>query len=982
MTEVLSSSAAAPVGSLTDRRRTNFLRRSSLSLSSENSSGANDEDVTITLNKNNPVSPTSTLDELSHLAISAQITEVIYSISDVQTRIFEIQELRHQAEASQSSGPSAAVSSDGHGQPTDSSTTNIDQALINLDERLESIASTIANIEHVLAPVIASAKTPTTSKTLTQVTVFTEDPTGALLRKHSSMLQDWDAVQEEAETLKGELREDKWLAVFRTVGEQAEAMMVSLEKAVTHCQDFIWQIQRHRKADDGHSGISSGSMSGEKPINYEMFQSLLSSYEAKKRYYMPATTKVLAILDRSVRDRVTKNGECLRRHAEARARWKNLRERLNRIDSEMEQVRLYFVAKEREQEPEPSEAGSALSRQTSRSNYTSKSNYLSTPSTRVSALTSRSRADSSGSGGTASAFSRSMSPLKRFASKVTASVRSSGSNTGANTPSRTASSVSIPSPQPPPSTNLSAFSSSVSVADSAGPPKPPPRSPFRPPANKISAISSPTAEVEDGAREKKKRESSIFPFLSKPPPPSALGRSNNRAPSRNSMSGGDSSASGSSKPRWNSNVKVEYAQPPSQNATIRATPTRQSIINHAFRPTSPEERRSLSRSESRPPTSQGRHQTFNSVSTVDLNGAATPQRPRSRAASRAGARTPSGMYGTAPRTRPVTPSHIPAPVNYMGGRSPSRAASDSDYEDEIPTSLMQRAMESLGQGSKTPDENLRQRRQSNSMIPVPKLNITSGSRPGTALSMASRSGSPLQPGDMQKNPKESPSAWKRLSVPQDSPSNPFKDTPGGRAGARSQTPESMLRARTMQIPLYLENTSPGTSGGSPSSPHLTPGSKVRNAPSSYKGDGRTLVSSPGSNSAGGDGNAGRPPSRSISRLNSYGFGRMTPSLETPNHVYVPAKTDELDVEVAKIVNGMAHGFLFERVDPPRKTPARAGEEIKAQYAISNALNRKVITCRLVIISRGGTENKKVMCRVGGGWLELPMYILNRQAGLS
>ncbi|KAG8848059.1 hypothetical protein FRC20_002637 [Serendipita sp. 405] len=311
------------------------------------------------------------------------------------------------------------------------------------------------------------------------------------------MLQDWDAVQEEAETLKGELREDKWLAVFRTVGEQAEAMMVSLEKAVTHCQDFIWQIQRHRKADDGHSGISSGSMSGEKPINYEMFQSLLSSYEAKKRYYMPATTKVLAILDRSVRDRVTKNGECLRRHAEARARWKNLRERLNRIDSEMEQVRLYFVAKEREQEPEPSEAGSALSRQTSRSNYTSKSNYLSTPSTRVSALTSRSRADSSGSGGTASAFSRSMSPLKRFASKVTASVRSSGSNTGANTPSRTASSVSIPSPQPPLSTSLSAFSSSVSVADSAGPPKPPPRSPFRPPANKISAISSPTAEVED-----------------------------------------------------------------------------------------------------------------------------------------------------------------------------------------------------------------------------------------------------------------------------------------------------------------------------------------------------------------------------------------------------------------------------------------------------------------------------------------------------
>ncbi len=57
---------------------------------------------------------------------------------------------------------------------------------------------------------------------------------------------------------------------------------------------------------------------------------------------------------------------------------------------------------------------------------------------------------------------------------------------------------------------------------------------------------------------------------------------------------------------------------------------------------------------------------------------------------------------------------------------------------------------------------------------------------------------------------------------------------------------------------------------------------------------------------------------------------------------------------------------FERVDPPRKTPAKAGEEIKAQYAVSNALGRKLITCRLVTVTRAGTQSKKVMCRVGGG----------------
>lgn len=980
MTSVLHSGS---LSSLDGGMGDNLLHASSISLDSQSSLGPNDEDVTLTFKQNGPFSPTKPLDELSFLAISAQITEVTYSISDVQTRIFEIQELRHKSEANQSSG-NAPSSASSQGHATDTSTTNIDQALINLDERLESISSSIESINSVMAPLIASAKTPTTSKTVTE-TNYAEDATGTLLRKHATMLQDWDTVQEDADTLKGELREDKWLAVFRTVGEQAEAMMVSLEKAVTHCQEFIWQVHRNRKAltDDGHSGLSSGSMSGEKPINYEMFQSLQSSYEAKKRYYMPATTKVLAILDRSVRDRVTKNGECLRRHAEARARWKNLRERINRIDNEMETVRLFLVTKDKEQEPEPSEAGSALSRQTSRSNYTSKSNYLSTPSTKVSNLTNRSRTGSS-SAGTASAFSRSMSPLKRFASKVSASVRSGVSTPAVDDSSRNASSISVHSSQ----VSRPDFSPSLSgvSGNESGPPRPPPRSPFRPPGNKITAISSGGVDGAGTTKEKKKRDSSIFPFLSKPPPPSALGRSTNRAPSRASLSGGDTSASSSSKPRWNASTKVDNDAPlpplpPSQNATIRATPSRPSIVNQVFRPLSPEGRRSLSRTENRPPTSQGK---YTPRSSVDIHSPTTPSRPGSRAQSRAGARTPNGgVYGTSPRTRPVTPSHIPAPVSYFNKRSPSRAGSESDMDDEeLPTTLMQRAFTpSATRDLKTP-ENPHRRRPSNSMIPVPKLNVTSGSRPGTSMSM-NRSGSPANSHEGGRmSPRESPSAWRNSPAVRDTTSTPYKESPPTRAGARSQTPESMLRARAMQMPGYVESPSPNSG---PSGASATPGTKPRpSAPSSFKGEGRTLVFGPGNGnpSSGANGTPGRPQSRSASRLNSYGFGRMTPTLDAPGQVYVPVRTDELDVEVANVINGMAHGFTFERVDPPRKTPAKAGEEIKAQYAVSNALGRKLITCRLVTVTRGGAQSKKVMCRVGGGWLELQMYILNRQAGLS
>lgn len=207
-------------------------------------------------------------------------------------------------------------------------------------------------------------------------------------------------------------------------------------------------------------------------------------------------------------------------------------------------------------------------------------------------------------------------------------------------------------------------------------------------------------------------------------------------------------------------------------------------------------------------------------------------------------------------------------------------------------------------------EATKRRRPSESLIPVPKLNVTSNSRPGTALSMSysHHSGSPSQSvdGTGRKSPRESPSAWRS----KDSPSNPFnKDSsPPARAGARSQTPEAMLRSRALHLPVYLEgnNASP-----SPGASNATPGTKARqNAPSSFKGEAKTLVFGPGPSNSGANGTSAgaRPSSRTTSRNASYGFGRMTPSLDGAPP-YVAVKTDELDVEVAKVVNGMAHGFL-------------------------------------------------------------------------
>jgi hypothetical protein len=51
-------------------------------------------------------------------------------------------------------------------------------------------------------------------------------------KRYEDVEDDWNQVVAEVEGAKRELREDRWLDVFRTSAAQAEEMMLSLEKAV------------------------------------------------------------------------------------------------------------------------------------------------------------------------------------------------------------------------------------------------------------------------------------------------------------------------------------------------------------------------------------------------------------------------------------------------------------------------------------------------------------------------------------------------------------------------------------------------------------------------------------------------------------------------------------------------------------------------------------------------------------------------------
>ncbi|KAG0709405.1 hypothetical protein DFH29DRAFT_978910 [Suillus ampliporus] len=824
---------------------------SSASSSSGSLNRADEENLTITASRSllaRNKGRRKSNEDIRLLAVSTHITELSYSISDIQTRIFEIQELRHK---SQSSGDAAAT------------TVVIDKALMTLDERLEAVAHGMKSVSESVAPFQNQANdTPDSEQAI-------------LIRKHAVLVTEWEAVQNETDVLREELKEDKWLTVFRTVTEQADGMMGSLEKAVNRCQDFIWQVHRGG-ADDSlpHSSYRGSVSSDKNPLSIEVFNELLSSFEAKKKHYVPATSKVLAIIDNGVQNRVTKNGETLRRHGESAKRWRILKERMAKTEKEMEAVRKILMG-----DIAASETGSTASGNTT-------NGYLATPLNHTSKGRAPSRATSS-----TGALSRSISPLRKFARKIAGHVRS----------------PPVPVTPLPVSRELSSVSRDSS--QSQGPSSEPFKT-LRRQRTSIFAFNRTVSGTPLTPEKGHKYSQSLTPESS--PASKRLDR----------MDDPNSTVKPKTlKQPWNSSTKVES---PEATATIKPTPPKRpnakSVLTPEYGPLVPSTpSRSLSRS------SNASSRPWSPITSSVSTNPSIPPLPSLRPPSRA--QTPS--LGTTPRPRAKTPSHIPAPALHW--RSVSARQPDDD-DDEI-TTLMQRAFSPPHNTSPSTARSYTPsgvripppRPPSRSQIPLPSVHVSSESRPSSTMSHY-RSQSPLTIGSL----------------------------------LRAQTPESTLKAKTQQLSFY---TGAGNSGMRASARQIAAG---KLPPSSFRDSSTTRT----------------PNSRPGSRAGSY-----TPMERDPTHLYIPASDkDPLDVEVAAIVNAIPHGLLIERVDPPLKAAPKEGEEIRASYAFSNSLSRKVVSCKLTTLSRsgarGGGITKKVVCRVGGGWQDLQLYMLNRQAGMQ
>ncbi|OJD13541.1 hypothetical protein ACJ73_09191, partial [Blastomyces percursus] len=125
-------------------------------------------------------------------------------------------------------------------------------------------------------------------------------------------------LETDAEALRRELGEDRWVLVFRDVGKKAHKMFVSLERSVDKLQEAIDSGLHH-----------AGSMALSKRIE---------NFGHKKLHIGDAINRVLAIIQKGINDRLTVNGEIIRLLADLKSRWEVMQDKIRSMDMLLEDL--------------------------------------------------------------------------------------------------------------------------------------------------------------------------------------------------------------------------------------------------------------------------------------------------------------------------------------------------------------------------------------------------------------------------------------------------------------------------------------------------------------------------------------------------------------------------------------------------------------------------------------------------------------------
>ncbi|KAA8892811.1 cortical protein KAR9-domain-containing protein [Sphaerosporella brunnea] len=140
--------------------------------------------------------------------------------------------------------------------------------------------------------------------------------------RRKTLERKWKKLNSDADSLKKELGEDRWVAIFRNAGKQATQMMDSIERSMGKLKESViaWEESGGRAERD--------------------LQKKMENYEAKKMHYGSAIQRTFSIIGKGIKDRFTVNGEIIRLDASLRIRWKHLDDQMLDLDQTLRNLQL------------------------------------------------------------------------------------------------------------------------------------------------------------------------------------------------------------------------------------------------------------------------------------------------------------------------------------------------------------------------------------------------------------------------------------------------------------------------------------------------------------------------------------------------------------------------------------------------------------------------------------------------------------------
>ena len=231
----------------------------------------------------------------------AVMADILFGIEDLSMMIFQYQEKRHMEAVQPPETPEKE-----------------DTILLEIDNRVGPLFN---NVEKVYTRMISSPP---------------EDATGLLDRKHLLVQERWECLRIEIDELKIELKEDRWLVVFKQVADQAEDMMDRLDKTVSQCYTMIHQMKENGLVVSTSSSTTTTSNSSFQSVAsttnpMEKLRSVEMNFDAKYKYYTPSVTKMLMMLGNGIAARVSKNTTTLNRHEQMLMRWSGLKQTMDQL---------------------------------------------------------------------------------------------------------------------------------------------------------------------------------------------------------------------------------------------------------------------------------------------------------------------------------------------------------------------------------------------------------------------------------------------------------------------------------------------------------------------------------------------------------------------------------------------------------------------------------------------------------------------------